>query len=286
VPAPISSITQENAESLIHSGYLPVMAITASTANQYDYLFLIGRNEDSGSRLNVYAEAQAGVGQAAVQWMPSYTGSPASYTDAGASAAYISTTGSNVVYDGGTTATLAGLQKWPANWALNTNTTISWTTAGHSGFVSGGEVASALEAINPITSGSISITSGPTTPSKVYVIGYVGTADANSALTTGTSATNNGATELKYNGTLYSQAAVKNGAYSLWGYEHALYNSSLESGDKLQAIDDIADTVYQTTASYNSSLTPVTDRTAAGIIEDSTVLFSRGKEGGVITQTY
>lgn len=219
--APISNITQQTAQTLIENGYTSLMTLTGNTSNQYDYLFLIGRNEDSGSRCNAYAEAQTGFGQAAIQWMPSYIGTSGSYQDIGASPSYVSSSGTNYVYDGGTTATLSGLQKWPSNWKINTNTTIAWTVSGHSGFVSGGEVASALSAVDPVTSGSISITSSPTTPNNVYVIGYVGSSDANTAI-------GNGATELTYNGVLFSQNAVRNGQYTFWGYEQALYQPSRE----------------------------------------------------------
>jgi hypothetical protein len=262
------------------------MAVTGSTSSQYDYIFLVGRNEDAGVRLNVQAEAQTGLGQAAIQWMPSYIGTSGSYKDVGASSAYVSGNGgSQYVFDGGTTATLAGLQKWPAGWALNTNTTISWAATGHSGFVTGSELASALEAIDPITSGSISITGGPTTPGKVYVAGYLAPQDATTAATTGTSASDNGAIPLTYNGVAYSQANVKNGSYTLWGYEHSLYNTAL-GGDQQQAANDIADTVYLTTATYSASLVPTTNTTAAGILEDSSVLVQRSGPGSPITPNY
>jgi hypothetical protein len=281
-PAPISNITQAAAMALIKKGNLPVMTLTGTTANQYDFLFLIGRNEDSGSRCNAFAEAQTGFGQTAIQYMPSYVGTSASYQDIGATASYISSTGTNYVYDGGTSATLSGLQEWPSGWAINTNTAIAWTNPGHSGFVSGGEVASALEAVDPVTSGSISITSGaPTTVHNVYVVGYVGTSDAQTAIT-------GGAVDLQYNGVTYSQNAVKTGQYTFWGYEHSLYNSSLESGDSLYVINDIANEVYSTTASYASNLQPATDRTAAGIViaPGSGVLVTRTGPGQPVYNNY
>ena len=285
VAAPITGIDQQQAATLVKQGSLPIIAITGSSANQYDYLFLVGRNEDAGVRLNVAAEAQTGFGQATTQWMPSFTGVSGSYQDLGATSSYVSSSGTNYVYDGGPGATLSGLQKWPGGWALNTNTSISWSAAGHSGFVTGSELASVLESIDPISSGSVSIVNGPTSPNKVYVIGYLAPTDAATASTTGTSASDHGATPLAYNGVAYTQANVKNGEYSLWSYEHSVYLTTL-GGDQQQAANDIADTVFLTTADYNSSLVPTTNTTAAGIIENSTVLFQRGAPGGIITPNY
>jgi hypothetical protein len=285
VPAPITGINQQNAATLIKDGSLPLIAITGSSANQYDYLFLVGRNEDAGVRVNVFAEAQTGFGQVAIQWMPSFTGVSGSYQDLGASSSYITSSGTNYVYDGGPAATLSGLQKWPGGWALNTNTAISWAGTGHSGFVTGSELASVLESIDPITSGGISIVNGPTSPGNVYVIGYLAPTDATTAETTGTSASNHGATPLTYNGVAYSQANVENGSYSLWGYEHSVYLTTL-GGDQQVAANNIADTVYLTTASYSSALVSSTTTAAAGIIENSSVLFQRTAPGGVITQRY
>ncbi len=65
-----------------------------------------------------------------------------------------------------------------------------------------------------------------------------------------------------------------------------MYQPSLESGDKLQAINDIGDEVYTTTADYNSSLVPATDRTAAGILENASVLVTRGGPGQPVYNNY
>ena len=55
-------------------------------------------------------------------------------------------------------------------------------------------------------------------------IGTLGTSDA--------AAVNSGANSLTYNGTAYSKAAVQNGQYSLWGYQH-LYARNGISATKL-----------------------------------------------------
>jgi hypothetical protein len=52
-----------------------------------------------------------------------------------------------------------------------------------------------------------------------YIIGYTGTGDAPTA-------TNLGGAELTHNGVAYSDAAVKEGKYTFWCYEHLLYPST------------------------------------------------------------
>jgi len=72
---------------------------------------------------------------------------------------------------------------------------------------------------------------GKTGLAKSYV-SYMSTGDA------ATLVTNGGAT-LTYNGVAYSLAAVQQGQYTLWSYEHLFYKSSL-AGTKLTFGDALA----------------------------------------------
>jgi hypothetical protein len=72
------------------------------------------------------------------------------------------------------------------------------TYVGNSGYPSGGNVATLL---------------GAKLPAGQALIGYVGTSDASTAAGLG-------ASYLTYNGVSYSDSAVANGQYSLWGYLH------------------------------------------------------------------
>ena len=57
-----------------------------------------------------------------------------------------------------------------------------------------------------------------------YLVTYLGTGDA-ASVNAGQVAPRGNAVDMKYNGTAYSAAAVKNGQYTFWGYEH-LYKRS------------------------------------------------------------
>ncbi len=77
----------------------------------------------------------------------------------------------------------------------------TYTNAGNGGYGSGGTIAAALGLT--------------TTQAGGYNIGYVGLSDAITALGLG-------AKELTYNGVAESDTAVREGSYSLWGYEHLM----------------------------------------------------------------
>jgi len=284
---PIQSLSTDNLATMITKGYISMAQLTGTTtnSNQTNDIFLIGRNEDSGSRGNVYADAFEGYNigsNTAVQFMPGYSGGTIkSYNDTGASASYITTTGSNLVYDGGTATSLSSLQEWPSGWALNTDSSISWTSLGHSGFISGSEVAAALSATDPIIGVSVNIAGVTNTPNQTYVVGYVAGTDAATALTAPAHAT-----ELQYNGVTYSQAGVLNGTYGLWGYEHAYYIDGSAS-TIVDAANDISDYVYQFSAEDNAScVQDTTDRSASGIFIPATPLVVRGGPGQPITEKY
>ena len=95
-----------------------------------------------------------------------------------------------------------------------------------------------------------------------YYISYLPSADA-------TNAKNAGAHWLAYNGVIYSPATVSDGSYSLFAYEHILYNSSVSTNQQ---------TIL--TAFTNQLIN--TDAT----ILLSTLKVSRPVDGGVITPNY
>ncbi len=99
-----------------------------------------------------------------------------------------------------------------------------------------------------------------------YAIGYLGVNDA--AGVTGNGA---GALNLTYNGVAYSTAAVKNGQYTLWSYQH-LYNKTPLSGNL---------------TTFKTNLVPAIDANlgTSGIrLTDMTV--ARSVDGGPIGTTY
>ena len=73
-----------------------------------------------------------------------------------------------------------------------------------------------------------------------YIISYVGSGDAPGAI-------NAGAKELTYNGVAYSDAAIKDGSYTFWCYEHVLYPQTLATAKKNLA-NTMADRIATTYA--------------------------------------
>ncbi|MCE0521638.1 MAG: hypothetical protein LV480_01860 [Methylacidiphilales bacterium] len=249
-----TNISQSTAKSLLTSGLVSQSQLTGHSADAANYFYLTGRNEDSGSRIIPLMEAQFGVINAPYQYQLTATS--------------------------GTLSSAAG---WAASTTLYTQPGITWGIQGHSGYNTGGNVASALDYIETNSNSIITDGTAPgTNTGGQYFIGYVGLTDATNAIA-------GGAHALTYNGVSYSVAAVQNGQYTLWGYEHAYRLSGSTAADGVA--DSIADTIYTLTADIDSkglhSEDPGligTDVTAAGLLYDSRFNVSRTlTEGGPIT---
>lgn len=268
--APFTNITQQSAYSLAQ-GPLAVALLSGSAADQYKYVFLVGRNEDSGTRIGTLAEAQTGFGQSVVQYQLSFSNNQKTQADGLAT--------------GGTGSAVTGLYLWPANSPLYTNSSINWNTAGHSGYIAGGDVANVLNSTNPVTGLTVGNSQNPTpTPTGMtagYFVGYLGIADATSTV---------GTTALSYNGVPYSVVAVQTGRYTLWSFEHMYYISAgvnALTGTGKTTADTVADKIFTTDAPTNSSGTTLAGQAnAAGILYDSNVLVTRSVEGGAVSQDY
>lgn len=284
--AVFTNITQQSAYALIQ-GATPLSFFTGGTTSndQFKYVFLIGRNEDSGTRIVDLAEPQGGFGQSATQYQLGFANNTANND-------------SFTMPTGGSSTSVTTINLWPTNWTLNTEPNMFWLATGHSGYIGGGDVGNALSANNPVTGLSLTgtITGSGTatwhtpvpTPSGytgAYFVGYLGVADAQTPI-------GNGGTLLSYNGVPFSVQACQTGLYSMWGFEHLYYFGSgihALSGAAQQAMDDVADLVYSTYAPTNSS--GVTDPTqaqlsSAGILFDSNFRVTRSVEGGQISQNY
>lgn len=271
-----ANLTYQQAKALVQTGVLPVGELTGNVADNTKYFVQIGRNEDSGTRVAVHAEAGNSIGLGTVQFLPTF--SPAN----------VSVDASNRDA-GGATATITGFNRWPANSPLNTVSTVNWNSAGHSGYTGGGNVRTVLQSQNPALLTSVADNGGilGASATQVFFLGYLGTGDS----TTGGNSIN-----LNYNGVAFSPAAVQSGAYSLWSYEHFFYindgtsTNSLNATQKLIA-DLIADDVFQNEADVNSGNGAtgsihgsVSGAQQAGIFFDTNVKVQRSIEGGVITR--
>jgi hypothetical protein len=188
--AGITNMTNQLAKAALGN----VARLSNWTGNSPDTaaVWVIGRDEDSGTRLTTFAESGFGT-----------TTAPTQYEPVGA-APYTSV----------------------APTPPNTVNGVSYG-AGHSGYSSGGNVASAIEA--------------PSITVDSEIIGYIGTSDAQAGLTANT------LTPLKWNGitfatagqstfaATYNEAVILNGSYTFWGYEHIYQSSAGISADASQA---------------------------------------------------
>jgi len=316
--APFTNMTQEAAAALESTGYVSVNQLGLSSTT--DYLFLIGRNEDSGTRIAAQAEAQLGsaagsasFGKPMTQYYAAFkTVTAASVSNDKTFTNSVLVQGSNTIETGGTGTTVVDIMPWPANQEVNTETALSWSANGHSGQVSGGDVASMLEATCsntlPITIGT-STSNTPTADfvsgrpgnwvtgtSKAYLVGYIGLADAGGIPTSSTTVA------LSYNGVPYSPANILSGAYTFWAFEHMYYPDAMAGTVAGNTADTIADTLLDgiggtvtnpTTGigttngdaqTNNNGITdpnspPTITPSVAGILNNSKALFTRNAEG-------
>jgi hypothetical protein len=243
------NITQDQASYLLSNGSIPLSIVDGNSADAGNFLAFIGRNEDSGTRINydglnwAVGLAPTSLAGSTVQWMaeqsttPGGTAIASGYPTSSNGAGYPS-----ISAKGGITA----LQQWTAGWTLNTETGVTWTTGGHSGYNGGGDVAAILKSPNPVvgltyTNGSTDTASFGSTfnsaTSQVYIVTCIGTHDGFGA-----------GTILTYNGQTINEANIQNGLYPLWNYEHLYYQTTL-TGTPKTAADELADAIFNASES-------------------------------------
>ncbi len=313
--APFTNMTQEAASALIQSGFVSVSCLVTSTGSPLagdtnDYAFLIGRNEDSGTRVCAQAEGQVGsafgaysFGRNMQQYYVLFTGTFshdgtfATGTDSQGN--YNGALAGANIETGGTQTLVEDIGLWPANSPLNTEPTLNWDITGHSGQISGGDVAGVLEGPNPLYLNITLVDSdiGAGTDSqpdnwdlpgngnstdrtnKAYLVGYLGLADAS-----GIPASSN-AVALSYNGVPYSPAALQNGSYGFWSFEHTYYNTHTIPAGAKTFTNAMVDLLYNKDCQTNSS--GVTDPTvvpvaSVGGLEFGNCQYTRSQEGAAI----
>jgi len=255
VTSAISNISQQAARGLVSDGYVPQSYLTGTnngTTDTANYFYLVGRNEDSGTRIGALSESQFGVTSSPVQFEVTATSS---------------------------TAPVTALQEYPVT-PLNTELNIQWNTLGHSGYASGSNVSSALS--SPENATPLAAFSGESDENSgaSYLIGYVGATDAATAI-------NGGGKALTYNGVPFSVAAVQNGQYTFWTYEHC-YRLSAAGTAVAGLADGIADEVYNNDADVASNGTHSTTSgaVAGGILDNASspvLVFRTLNEGGILS---
>jgi len=216
--AGVTNMTPFLARLILSSG-APLSMLTGASTDSGVYIYPLGRDEDSGTRLVTYDEAGFGNFGSPIQYQPTIVSS-----------------------------VITAFAPWP----VNTVNGLSYPL-GHSGYNSGGLLSTALNA--PAASGLVDGFGD-----KIAFVGYLSTADAASV--------NSGNNNLAWNGVTYSDAAVREGKYTFWSYEHVMYRPTLGGITKTVA-DQLATQILTVDGAANGPLI-------------STMNVSRAVEGGVI----
>jgi hypothetical protein len=187
----LTNVTPQLFQALFVNGSQPLSLFTGDV-NDTALVYSTGRDTGSGTRITTLAETGYGINKPVQQWKVTVSGTNADQLDS--------------------------LQIWPT-----TGSGADAANAGNGGFTSGGNVASALSAkstnVTTLDADGATINTGE----NLLLIGYVGTADA-------TTAVGNGAKQLKYAGVDYSANNVFNGFYTFWAYEH-MYSATLTTNE-------------------------------------------------------
>ena len=215
-----ASITSQAASQIFAAGNVPLTLITGSAADATNSVWLIGRNLDSGARLNILAEIGYGIRTPVTEYAVA-----TNYTGGGVTIASLK----------GTTSTNT-LLLYPSE----TINGISSITPGNSGYGSGATLVSFLSnSYAPGTSlrigaataapvgtnpASISYTPAPRSGTN-FLIGFSAVPDI-------TKVTNAGVIPVAYNGVPFSTNAVAQGQYTLWGYEHIYISPNASVTDR------------------------------------------------------
>jgi hypothetical protein len=199
----IVNFTSENARNLLNLGKMPVALLTGSNSDTNSFVWLVGRDIDSGTRLTTLGETGYGTSKAVNQYF---------------------TVGTTNVY-------------------LTPQTTVNGVTEvlGNGGYSSGSASSGLVYQIitygvlatgTNLTVGMGTNSTPNTTIGANYLLGYAGTGDAGKASGT--------VRLLAYQGTTYSDLAVQEGQYGFWGYENMYYNASTTVANTVSVANGIA----------------------------------------------
>ena len=263
---PYTNMTQQAAAALVSTGAIPYGQL-AGNGDMADYVFIVSRNEDSGTRIDANAEAQTGFGKGVGTYTFNFSGSTTSYVD----------NGTTIQTGGAATATVTGGFSWLPNWPLNTVPSCHWSATGHSGYLGGGDVANVLKSTGD--NASTFTTGAPAAfvngTSHAALVGSLGTADQGNSV----------GTRLTYNGVPFSVANIQNGTYTDWAFEHEYVRSTapILNTDQAAMCSNLADKIFVTDAPTNGN--GKTDNSGAtvdvaGTLYDSLCKFAKNAAEG------
>jgi hypothetical protein len=224
---PGTNITTQQVQALYTTGALPLAVFTGSNSDENKVVYAIGRNTDAGQRYISLTESGLGVDTTVKQYKPAVpTGS---------------TTSGSITY-GGTVAS-------HALWPRETVSGLDSQTLGNSGFTTGANLAPYLT----VVLGPTAYQSSNPSATAGYYIGYLAYGDVLSRVANASIPSGNRGIELKYNGVSYSEAAVDEGQYTLWGYSHIFRKSTLTSGTIFNFYSQLKTQITNTDASASNA---------------------------------
>lgn len=232
-PAGLTNMTDQLHDAQWSTGQLPLSMYTGNPADTR-LVLNTGRNNGSGTRATILAETQYGPFTGVVQW-----GGPNS--------------AANVAGSEGTGT---------VNWLQN---------LGNSGYSSNSWVRQVLaRTTTNVTVGTDGSGNGGVAGQNIVMVSYLTLSDA-AAITTITGGAGVGARALTYNGVPYSEANVKNGSYTLWGYQQ-FYASADITGAEQVFFD-----------AFTAAIPPTLDPLLTGIPIPDMNVTRNGGDGGPIS---
>jgi hypothetical protein len=263
-PARVTNITGDAFRQLAAAGYLSGNVLSGNLSDANDGFWLVGRDIDSGTRETVLGVTGYGVTKGVQQ--------------------YRATSATAIALEAQTT--INGILELEGNGGWSSGSSSS-------GLVKNLIDFSALSAASlQVSAGGVATASQFTTGN--WLLGYAGTGDTGkSALAGGGAITastgqqsdasgcNAALRILSYNGVPYSDTAVKQGQYPIWGYEVAYYNSATATANTSAFLTGLTTTIKATVTGTSSS----TGLYLAGI-QASTMNCSRSVDFGVISNNY
>jgi hypothetical protein len=241
----LTNITSQQFRNLATNGNTPASLFTGN-AGHTTPVYLTGRNDGSGTRVSVLAETGHGYSQLVKQYKATTTGS-------------------------GSSTVLTELRLWPTNDSANVSNIYNADIAGNGGYSSGSTMVTALSGNS--TSVQVKAANGSNigSPRTLFLVGYLGTNDSNTAVT-------NGAIPLSYNGVslnvnangITNPGVVQNGAYTLWANEQLYWRTGTDTGDLLTIKDKI--------------LTDIPTNLGNAGLDIATMTVSRSSDGGLVGQ--
>jgi hypothetical protein len=214
---PASNITTANIRTAYTGlGFIQLSALTGSNSNINDFVYVLGRDRSSGTRLTALAES--GIGAQANQHARKFTSTN-------------------------------NLSPWGTGLYGN----INHTTVGDGGESSGSTIAAqmtnTLANNDSITGGVMRLDeTDPENPTEVavsgnaYMVGYCGTADALAQVS-------KGVVILTYNGVECTQDNIITGKYPFWSYQHMLINNKFGANSEQKKFFDLLSTSIKTKSS-------------------------------------